>query len=223
MTAISSRCPTTMRSHRARRAGLAPCAGAQPAISTACAWWAIMPAMNCTSAALYRGRALSAWPCALVAMRASTPAPITHALVMRLDPLLTTRAKAAGDARVGQGGCSLLRALPCSGRRASAGLRSGPVQEHEARRDVRKNPVQCVTHGVRVAIDRPKHLQAKQGGEEHQHEGLPGHRPVYPAPRNEPAALRHRSPPKSADNPVEKRKRDRQERESDLLPVDPAR
>src|SRR5437667_4243079 len=25
----------------------------------------------------------------------------------------------------------------------------------------------------------PKHLQAKQGGEEHQHEGLPGHRPVY--------------------------------------------
>src|SRR5205809_2719857 len=215
MSAISSRCPTTMRSHTARSAGLASCVGAQPAISTAWAWWAIMPVTKCTSAALYPGRPPFAWARAAGTMSASAPIPTVQALVMmRPDPLLTKRAKAAGGARVGQDG---------SGRGAPTRLRSGPVQEHEARHDVRKDPVQGVTHRVRVAIDRPKDLHAEQGGEEHQHEGLPGHRPVYPAPRNEPAALRHRSPPKSADNPVEKRKRDRQERESDLLPVDPAR
>src|SRR5256885_5522649 len=61
MTAISSRGPTTMRSHSARTAGLAPWAGAQPAISTACAWCTIMPDMNATSAALDAGRPLAAW------------------------------------------------------------------------------------------------------------------------------------------------------------------
>src|SRR5438309_388465 len=50
---ISSVCPTTMRSHRACSAGLAPCDGAQRAMSTACAWWPIMPVMKCTSAAVY--------------------------------------------------------------------------------------------------------------------------------------------------------------------------
>src|SRR2546422_4486482 len=51
INAISSRCPTTIRSHRARRVALASCEGAQPAISTACAWWWIMPIMKWTSAA----------------------------------------------------------------------------------------------------------------------------------------------------------------------------
>src|SRR3989454_8981139 len=39
MSAISSPWPTTIRSHRARSGGLASWLGAQPAISTACAWW----------------------------------------------------------------------------------------------------------------------------------------------------------------------------------------
>ena len=38
---------------------LAPWAGAQPAISTACAWWAIMPVMNAASAGTYGGTGLS--------------------------------------------------------------------------------------------------------------------------------------------------------------------
>src|SRR2546430_16988328 len=100
-------------------------------------------------------------------MSASAPAPTTHALVIRLDPLLTTRAKTAGDARVGKGGCSLLRALPCSVRRTSAVLRIGPVQEHKTRRNVRKNPVQRITHVLRIAIKLPKHIQAKKDSEEH--------------------------------------------------------
>ena len=37
ISAISSRCPTTIRSQSTRRAWPASCDGAQPAISTACA------------------------------------------------------------------------------------------------------------------------------------------------------------------------------------------
>ena len=39
-------CPTTIRSQSAVSDGLAPCDGAHPAISTACAWWPIMPVMK---------------------------------------------------------------------------------------------------------------------------------------------------------------------------------
>src|SRR5215204_3948422 len=53
MKAISSPCATTIRSHRTRTSGRASCDAAQPAITTAWAWWGIMPAMNSASAALY--------------------------------------------------------------------------------------------------------------------------------------------------------------------------
>ena len=51
MRAISSCWPTTIRSARRTIEGLAPWLAAQPAISTAWAWWPIMPVMNCASAA----------------------------------------------------------------------------------------------------------------------------------------------------------------------------
>jgi hypothetical protein len=50
MSAISSPCPTTMRSQSRTMSARAPCDAAQPAISTACAWCGIMPDMKCTSA-----------------------------------------------------------------------------------------------------------------------------------------------------------------------------
>src|SRR5436190_3315467 len=50
--AISSRWATTMRSHRIRTDSLAPWEGAQPAIRMAWAWWPIIPARKCTSAAV---------------------------------------------------------------------------------------------------------------------------------------------------------------------------
>ena len=52
MKAISSRWATTIRSHSARTASLAPWLGAQPAINTAWAWCPIMPCMKWTSAAV---------------------------------------------------------------------------------------------------------------------------------------------------------------------------
>src|SRR6266853_793920 len=79
--AISSFWATTMRSHRMRTDGLAPCDGAQPAINTACAWWPIMPAMNRTSAAVYGGRPPSARACAAGARVAWWTAPVVHAAV----------------------------------------------------------------------------------------------------------------------------------------------
>src|SRR5207249_1488701 len=56
MVAISSRWPTTMRSHRIATSWRAPWEGAQPAMITACAWCGIMPDMNSTSASLYGSR-----------------------------------------------------------------------------------------------------------------------------------------------------------------------
>src|SRR6185503_2979795 len=56
-SAISSRCPTTMRSHRARSDSLAPWDGAHPAIRTACAWWRIIPEKKWMSAAVAGGGA----------------------------------------------------------------------------------------------------------------------------------------------------------------------
>src|SRR6185312_13025005 len=56
-----------MREQSVCTAGLAPCVGAQPAITIACAWCGIMPLMNLMSASVYGYRALSAWACAIAA------------------------------------------------------------------------------------------------------------------------------------------------------------
>src|SRR6478609_6633507 len=60
MPTISSCWALMIRAARMRTDGPAPCEGAQPAITMAWAWWAIMPVMKATSAAVYGMRALSA-------------------------------------------------------------------------------------------------------------------------------------------------------------------
>src|SRR2546430_17452976 len=87
-----------MRAHSAPRSGLAPCAGAQPAISTACAWCAIMPAMKATSAAVYvRDGGGGAAGCAgAVAQAAAAKADSTLRPLIREDRLVMPRRVSCG-------------------------------------------------------------------------------------------------------------------------------
>ena len=50
-----------IRAHSVRTDGLAPWVGAQPAMTIACAWWPIMPDMNC-DVGLGRGQARAVGP-----------------------------------------------------------------------------------------------------------------------------------------------------------------
>ncbi len=60
ISAISSFWALTIRAESVRMEGLAPFAGASRAITSACAWWPIIPVTKWTSASEKRMRALSA-------------------------------------------------------------------------------------------------------------------------------------------------------------------